>query len=927
MSRSLNPSEIFSLTREAAIRRTIARVWKKEQHDAQKLTNDLLSGISNHGHRTGILGTILKKALESQGRQVKNLPSIRLKAPDTGGRPFHFSHRFVNQTNAKPYAYKKSEEGSKKDRKGANGSGGSAGKSGPGAKGGSRKTGKDVESAFGEESTLDKHQRYIERDTALQEGRSIDFKMLDEGRYYPAPITGELRLITPEDLEKLEAQAAQGQDQNLSNNGNGPDITDMQNQDLENDGEPDLSHTQNQDQEHGHTGSREITIYETGPDGKKRKAKKSVAKWVADNMDKSDRIPGENASAAAMQAYIENASKIDPANQTTGTTNSFGTIGATPEERAEFWRLTEEAAPKNGRLQNRMTLELPHEANDRSRFLIMRDFAKEFEDAGIPYWVAIHKPTKDNDSRNYHAHIVYGPRPAKKIINPKTGKLEWDFSIVETYISKCNHQRTRRPYKQTKPDKIYDIHNVKNQRIKFSKIVNRVMTEDQSDVRYDPRSYKDMGLDVAPMKNVRRIIADKSKSAKFAVMDSEWTRRMISQEIAAAAERRDASWAKIQNVKHAIRGATEGYYGIQKHKNRLPQSIRLSGHEIFSVEKSRLVMMEGRKIERGKLARRLMNEATLRALTSIIKATDTKRAPGSRKPMKSLDPDINIEDLDRLHAAARYELALHRARMKEDERKEKRRDRSFSARWRDAARSYLDDIDTTEEDSRPRPDLGDHRENDTPAPSSLKNSPSCSSVSFPNAADENSEKKGKKERQGRSTGINPKYDRNRHDHITAVTPGMQKSMDRMTDDYLSGIGDPTGLAHQTLQEKLRARARATRAMMDITLAAREKMRKRDEPERLAARAARVQKQEKERQKSALLNESKSRTSDDEAPEAAEKTREASETVSLPDQETGHEDRHSTDEERARVEADTEKKKKALRRKQLIRSQRNRSMDM
>lgn len=39
--------------------------------------------------------------------------------------------------------------------------------------------------------------------------------------------------------------------------------------------------------------------------------------------------------------------------------------------------------------------------------------------------------------------------------------------------------------------------------------------------------------------------------------------------------------------------------------------------------------------------------------------------------MKSLDPDINIEDLDRLHAAARYELALHRARMKEDERKEK----------------------------------------------------------------------------------------------------------------------------------------------------------------------------------------------------------------------------------------------------------------
>ncbi|MFT9380590.1 MobA/MobL family protein [Gluconobacter sp. P5B12] len=852
MSQGLDPSEIFALTREAAIRRTIVRARKKEQHDAQKLTNDLLSDLAYHSKRTGILGTILKRALETQGRQVKSLPSIRLKAPDTGGRPFHFSHRFINQTNAKPSV----EQKSGKSGKGANGA---SGKSGPGAKkSGSSKIGTDIENAFGEESALDKHQRYIERETALQDGGRIDFRILDAGRHEPDPITGEGRFRRPGDLESMKASGF---------------------------------------------------------------AKDSVG---AGSTGKSHGTPEENASAGAMQAYIENVSKMDPANQTTGTTNSFGTLGATPEERAEFWRLTEEAAPKNGRLQNRMTIELPHEANDRSRFLIMRDFAKEFEDAGIPYWVAIHKPTKDNDSRNYHAHIVYGPRPAKKIINPKTGKLEWDFSIVETYISKCNHQRTRRPYKQTKPARIYDIHNVKNQRIKFSKIVNRVMTEDQSDVRYDPRSYKDMGLDVAPMKNVRRIIADKSKSAKFAVMDSEWTRRMISQEIAAAAERRDALWVKIQDVEHAIEVATKGYSGVQKHKNCLPRSIRLSGHEVFTAEKSRLAMIERRKIERGKLARRLTNEATLSALTSIIRATDTKRAPGSRKPMKSLDPDISIEDLDSLHAAARYELALHRTRMKEDERKEKRRDRSFSARWRDAARSYLDDIDTTEEDSRPRPNPGDHRENDTPAPSSWKNSPSCSLVSFPNAADENSEKKGKKERQGRSTGINPKYDRNRHDHITAVTPGMQKSMDRMTDDYLSGIGDPTGLAHQTLQEKLRARARATRAMMDITLAAREKMRKRDEPERLAAR---VQKQEKERQKSALLNESKSRTSDDEAPEAAEKTREASETVSLPDQETGHEDRHSTDEERARVEADTEKKKKALRRKQLIRSQRNRSMDM
>jgi len=154
MSRSLNPSEIFALTREAAIRRTIARVWKKEQHDAQKLTNDLLSDLAYHSKRTGILGTILKRALETQGRQVKNLPSIRLKAPDTGGRPFHFAHRFVNQTNAKPATEQKAVQGFRKAGKGTSSSGG---KTGPGAKkGGSRKIRADT-NAFGEESALDKH--------------------------------------------------------------------------------------------------------------------------------------------------------------------------------------------------------------------------------------------------------------------------------------------------------------------------------------------------------------------------------------------------------------------------------------------------------------------------------------------------------------------------------------------------------------------------------------------------------------------------------------------------------------------------------------------------------------------------------------------------------------------------------------------------
>ena len=51
------------------------------------------------------------------------------------------------------------------------------------------------------------------------------------------------------------------------------------------------------------------------------------------------------------------------------------------------------------------------------------------------------------------------------------------------------------------------------QRKRFAEIVNAVMTKAGSQVRYDERSYKDMGINVEAMKSVKKMIEDKVRSA------------------------------------------------------------------------------------------------------------------------------------------------------------------------------------------------------------------------------------------------------------------------------------------------------------------------------------------------------------------------------------------------------------------------------
>jgi hypothetical protein len=98
---------------------------------------------------------------------------------------------------------------------------------------------------------------------------------------------------------------------------------------------------------------------------------------------------------------------------------------------------------KGGRTQSRVVLELLHEATADDRHEIVRQYTDEFRRKGIPFWASIHAPTKDNDARNHHAHVVFTDRPMAKMRHPETGERVWDFTIAEKYKNQTRRTRVR----------------------------------------------------------------------------------------------------------------------------------------------------------------------------------------------------------------------------------------------------------------------------------------------------------------------------------------------------------------------------------------------------------------------------------------------------------------------------------------------------
>ena len=165
-------------------------------------------------------------------------------------------------------------------------------------------------------------------------------------------------------------------------------------------------------------------------------------------------------------------------------------------------------SPRSPQVQRRMVLELPHEVLPEARERILRRFcSRVFEARAIPYHAVIHSPAEGNDSRNWHAHIVSTHHDIRR--DPATG--QWDFlahdrlppvhAFGQIITGNARGADGRPlPSRKDKADKMKGL--FREIREDFSALANGELMLAAATRRYDPRSYRNQGIDVVPALHV-----------------------------------------------------------------------------------------------------------------------------------------------------------------------------------------------------------------------------------------------------------------------------------------------------------------------------------------------------------------------------------------------------------------------------------------
>lgn len=161
-----------------------------------------------------------------------------------------------------------------------------------------------------------------------------------------------------------------------------------------------------------------------------------------------------------------------------GSSSSDGTIGADPDERQAFWKAVEKRERGDGRVQSRLTFELPCEVGAIDRRWILKQFAKEFDDRKLLWHAVVHSPDPHGDPRNFHGHFVYHDRPAIR-----RAPYNWEFA--------SNKDRDAQG-----PSWIRML------RARFADYASRALKMAGKTKRYDPRTYAAMSIPKTPTKHI-----------------------------------------------------------------------------------------------------------------------------------------------------------------------------------------------------------------------------------------------------------------------------------------------------------------------------------------------------------------------------------------------------------------------------------------
>lgn len=157
-------------------------------------------------------------------------------------------------------------------------------------------------------------------------------------------------------------------------------------------------------------------------------------------------------------------------------------------------RLIHLVRPRGGVLQWQIEAEFPSELDDADNYAIAQEYGDMLDAIGLKFTIAAHQPTHRNDVRNHHPHILIFPGSCQQnddgtwTIGRKlqAGDVALRLGEIDTVALTKLHFKQR------------SAADANALRQRFADIVNAKLAQRHVRRRYDPRSYREMGIDQAP---------------------------------------------------------------------------------------------------------------------------------------------------------------------------------------------------------------------------------------------------------------------------------------------------------------------------------------------------------------------------------------------------------------------------------------------
>lgn len=156
------------------------------------------------------------------------------------------------------------------------------------------------------------------------------------------------------------------------------------------------------------------------------------------------------------------------------------------KDRSQLWNAAEFAEKrKDARVAREFEISLPHEMDDAQRLALARDFSHHIADKyGVAVDLTIHRPDKDMDERNHHAHILVTTRKVGEHGLGDKSDFELENKKLAALGLPTSHEQLR------------------VLREEWELKANRALAIAGHDVRIDHRSHRDMGVEIEPTQHM-----------------------------------------------------------------------------------------------------------------------------------------------------------------------------------------------------------------------------------------------------------------------------------------------------------------------------------------------------------------------------------------------------------------------------------------